>query len=77
MQTAVFKSYKNGIYKFLFNNGGEVIFEEVHPRVLKQFDLKNDDTLIDQTFRISFVEVYDDIDDDYLAYRIESMKLPL
>ena len=77
MQTAVFKSYENGFYTFLFNNGGEMIFEEVHPKVLKQFDLKNDETLIDQTFRISFVEVYDDVDDDYLAYRIESMKPPL
>ena len=77
MQTAVFKSYENGFYTFLFNNGGEMIFEEVHPKVLKQFDLKNDETLIDQTFRISFVEVYDDVDGDYLAYRIESMKPPL
>ena len=77
METAVFKSYENGYYTFLFNNGGEMIFEEVHPRVLKQFDLQNDSSLIDQTFRVSFVEVFDDFDEDYLAYRIESMKLPL
>lgn len=77
MEIAVFKAYENGFYTFLFNNGGEMVFEEVHPRVLKQFDLKNDEALIDQTFRISFVEVYDDLDDDYLAYRIESLKMPL
>ncbi len=77
MQTAVFKSYENGFYTFLFDNGGEMVFAEVHPRVLKQFDLQNDETLIDQTFRISFAEVYDNLDDDYLAYQIESLKLPL
>lgn len=71
MRTAVFKSYKNGYFTFWFENGEELAFEEVHPRVLKQFDLKNDKSLIDTNFRITFVE--DDSDDDVI-YRVESLK---
>ncbi|MGC1204185.1 MAG: hypothetical protein WA839_04770 [Flavobacteriaceae bacterium] len=71
MRTAVFKSYKSGYYKFWFENGEELVFEDVHPRVLKQFDLKNDKNLIDQEFRITFVE---DEDGDDVFYRVESLK---
>lgn len=72
MRTAVFKSYKSGYYKFWFENGEELVFEDVHPRVLKQFDLKKDKTLIDQEFKITFVE---DEDGDDVYYRVESLKL--
>jgi len=74
METAVFKSYGNGYYTFLFENGEDMVFEEVHPRVLKQYDLKNDKTLINKKFGVLFVEVFDDTDDDFLIYRIESLK---
>ena len=71
MRTAVFKSYENGYYEFWFENGEELYFEEVHPRVLKQYDLKNDKNFIDMEFRITFVE---DGDDDNPIYRVESLK---
>jgi hypothetical protein len=71
MRTAAFKSYKNGYYTFWFENGEELAFEEVHPRVLKQFDLKNDKSLIDKDFRITFVE---DEDGEDAIYRVESLK---
>ena len=74
MRTAVFKSYENGYYTFLFDNGEDMVFEEVHPRVLKQFDLRNDLSLVEKAFRISFVEVVDDSDEDFIIYRIESLK---
>ena len=74
MRTAVFKSYENGYYTFLFDNGEDMVFEEVHPRVLKQFDLRNDLSLVEKAFRISFVEVFDDSDEDFIIYRIESLK---
>ena len=74
METAVFKSYENGYYTFLFENGEDMVFEEVHPRVLKQYDWKNDKTLINKKFGVLFVEVFDDTDDDFLIYRIESLK---
>ncbi len=72
MRTAVFKSYKNGYYNFWFENGEELAFEEVHPRVLKQFDLENDKSLIDTSFRITFVE---DLDGEDEIYRVQSLKL--
>jgi len=74
METSVFKSYEYGYYTFLFYNGEDMVFEEVHPRVLKQYDLKNDKTLINKKFGVLFVEVFDDTDDDFLIYRIESLK---
>jgi hypothetical protein len=74
MELTIFKSYKNGYFTFLFENGEDMVFDEAHPRVLKQYNLKDDKTLINRTFRISFVEVYDDSDDDSVIYRIESLK---
>ncbi|WP_136480258.1 hypothetical protein [Cognatitamlana onchidii] len=71
MRTAVFKNYKNGYYTFWFENGEELAFEEVHPRVLKQYDLQNDKRLIDLNFRITFIE---DGDEDDPIYRVESLK---
>jgi len=75
MRTAVFKSFKNGYYTFWFENGEELAFEEVHPRVLKQFDLRNDKSLIDQEFKIVFIEVFDNNNEDMVIYRVESLKL--
>ena len=37
-----------------------MVFEEVHPRVLKEFDLKNDTSLIGKSFRVSFIENIED-----------------
>ncbi len=71
MRTVVFKCYKSGYFKFWFENGEELAFEEVHPRVLKQFDLKNDKSLIDKEFKMTFVE---DEDGDDVIYRVESLK---
>lgn len=74
MIEAVFISYKDGYFKFLFESGEEMVFEEVHPRALKQFDLKNDISLIGKSFLVSFIEVIEDADDDFVIYRIESLK---
>jgi hypothetical protein len=74
MRTAVFKSYENGYFTFWFENGEELVFEEVHPRVLSQFDLKNDKKYIDKSFRITFVEDFEDDDKDFVIYRVESLK---
>lgn len=74
MRTAVFKSFENNYYTFWFENGEALAFEEVHPRVLKQFDLKNDESYIDKEFKIVFVEVPDGNDADSVIYRVESLK---
>lgn len=71
MRTAVFKSYENEFYTFWFDNGDELLFEDVHPRVLKQFDLKNNKSLIDKEFKITFVE---DGNEDDVIYTVQSLK---
>ncbi|WP_159022543.1 hypothetical protein [Formosa sp. L2A11] len=73
MRVAVFQSYANGLYTFMFENGEDMIFDEIHPRALKQFDLKHDESYIEKTFKITFVEVPDANDD--VIYRIDSLKL--
>lgn len=72
MRTATFKSYEDGLFTFWFENGEEMVFEEIHPRVLKQYDLKNDESYIEQNFRITFVEDFED--EDNAIYRVESLK---
>lgn len=75
METAIFKNYENGYYTFIFTNNEEFVFEEVHPRVLHKFDLKNDKSLINKMFTLSFVEIFDDNDEDFLIYRIEYLEI--
>jgi hypothetical protein len=72
MSEAVFTSYKNGYFTFLFESGEEMIFDEVHPRALKQFDLANDSSLIGKSFKVVFIEV--ESSDDDVIYRVESLK---
>ena len=74
MKEAEFLSYEDGFYTFLFENGEEIVFDEVHPRVLSQFDLKNDESYINQSFKINFVEVAGDTDEDFVIYRVQSLK---
>ncbi|MEO8934343.1 MAG: hypothetical protein ABI295_08545 [Xanthomarina sp.] len=74
MKEAEFISYEDGFYTFLFENGEELVFDEVHPRVLSQFDLKNDESYINQSFKINFIEVVGDNDEDFVIYRVESLK---
>lgn len=75
MEIAVFKSYKNGYYTFEFDNGEDMVFEEVHPKVLSQYNLKTDKELVGKTFQLTFSEVFEDTDDDLVIYRIESLKM--
>ena len=41
MKTATFKEYQDVYFTFIFDEGMEIDFEEVHPKVLYQYDLKN------------------------------------
>ena len=75
MTTAVFKSFENGYFTFLFENGEDMVFDEIHPKALHQFDLKNDASLIDKTFGLTYSEVIDDPDQEFVIYRVESLKL--
>lgn len=73
MKTATFKSFTDGFFKFTFENGEDMYFEEIHPKALHQFDLKNDASYIDQEFKVIYSESL--LDDDSMIYRIENLKL--
>lgn len=75
MREAEFLSYNDGFYTFLFENGEELVFDEVHPRVLSQFDLKNDKRYINQFFKITFIEVPGNTNEDLVIYRVQNLKL--
>lgn len=73
MSEAIFTSYKNGFFTFLFESGEEMIFDEVHPRALKQYDLKNDKSLIGKSFKVVFIEI-ESSNEDEVIYRVENLK---
>ena len=73
MSEATFISYKKGYYTFLFENGEEMVFDEVHPRALKQYDLKNDKSFIGKSFKVVYVEI-ETSNEDEVIYRVENLK---
>ncbi|PIA78436.1 hypothetical protein BFR04_02555 [Gaetbulibacter sp. 4G1] len=75
MKTAVFKNNKNNFYSFLFEDGLLIDFEEIHPKALYKYNLKEDDSFIDKSFKLTFSEVLDSKENDVFIYRIDSLKL--
>jgi len=75
MEIAEFNKYSDGYYMFSFENGVDMAFEEVHPKVLVKYDLKNDDSLIGKTFNLLFTESNSRDDDGWVIYRIEYLEL--
>ena len=74
-ETAVYKSYKGGYYTFVLSNDVEMIFEEVHPKILLKYNLKDDKSLINKIFHLAFSETIEDEEDDFIIYRIEYLEL--
>lgn len=55
MKTAVFRKFtKRGFFKFEFDHGSEILFDDALPKVLSKYDLKNDSSLLDTEFYITF-----------------------
>ncbi|MGV6830466.1 MAG: hypothetical protein ACWA5P_02750 [bacterium] len=75
MKTATFKKYKRGLFTFAFDQGHDIDFEEVHPKILSKYDLINNKSLRNKPFKLSFSEVYDNRDSESVTYRIESLML--
>lgn len=73
MGIAVFQKYQDGYYTFLFDDGVQLDFEEIHPKALYHYDLKNDDSYIGKSFKLTFIEVFDDT--DQALYRIQRLEL--
>ena len=75
MKTAVFKKFtKRGYYKFEFEDGSEIMFDDALPKVLVKYDLKKDISLLDTEFYITFKEEQDRKDEDLVIYTIMSLK---
>ncbi|MCA0931820.1 hypothetical protein LCM02_05100 [Lutimonas saemankumensis] len=73
--TCIFKSFKNGYYTFVFEDGLEMVFEEIHPKILLKYDLKNDSKLRGNLFHLYFSEYMSDDEVDFVIYRIEYLEL--
>lgn len=75
MERAVFQKYENGFYSFLFEDGLELNFEEIHPKALYQYNLKEDKSYIDKSFKLTFSEVIDNKRTEAIIYRIDRLVL--
>lgn len=75
MDIAVFQHYENGFYSFLFEDGLEINFEEIHPKALYKYNLKEDESYIDKSFKLTFSEVLDGKETETIIYRIDSLVL--
>lgn len=75
METVIFKKYEDGNFTFEFERGEDMVFEEIHPKILNQYDLKNDTSLIGKTFQLHFSEQFEDYEENLVIYRVESLKL--
>ena len=75
MSIAVFKKYEDGFYSFLFEDGVEINFEEIHPKALYKYNLKEDESYVDQSFKLKFSEVFDERITNSIIYRIDSLVL--
>lgn len=73
MEIAIFQQYETGYFTFLFDDGVQLDFEEIHPKALYHYDLKNDSSYIGKSFKLSFIEVFDHA--DQALYRIERLIL--
>jgi hypothetical protein len=70
----IFKSYENGYYTFRFEDGLDMIFEEVHPRIRLKYDLIHDKSMINKTFHLTFSERFEDDDENLMVYKIEYLE---
>jgi len=75
MEIAVFQKYENGFYSFLFDDGLEVNFEEIHPKALYKYNLKEDNSYIDKSFKLTFSEVIENKSTEAIIYRIDRLVL--
>ncbi len=75
IEIGIFKTYSKGHFSFTIEDGNEIIFEEINRSVLYEYDLKKDKSLIGKLFYISYKEVFDLIEEDFVIYRIEQLKL--
>lgn len=73
--TGVYVGYIEGGYVFHLENDDIIDFDQVSPKVLKEFDLKSS-KFRNKSFEITYSENFDDLDDeDVVFFKLEQLKL--
>ena len=67
--------YLAGVKLDFLENDEIIDFEEVHKRILNDYDLKNNE-FKNKLFQIYYTEVYDDLSEDaFFFFKLEDLKL--
>jgi len=73
--TGVYVGYIEGGYVFHLENDDVIDFDRVNQKVSREFDLKSS-KFKNQSFEITYSEIFDDLDDeDLIIFRLEQLKL--
>ena len=75
MKIAEFIKYSNNYFIFSFENGIDISFEEIHPKALVKYDLKNDDLFVGKLFNLEYSESRNSKEYDINIYRIDYLEL--
>lgn len=71
----VYQGYTSGYYVFELENGDIIDFEQINKKNLEHFDLKSP-TLKNKKFKITYKEIFDDVDDDDLViFKLDNLEL--
>lgn len=70
-----FLGFINGTYTFHLENNDVIDFDEINTKIFEEFDLKST-SLKNKVFEITYLENFDDIDDeDIVVFKLEQLKL--
>lgn len=75
MKAAEFIAFKNGYYRFDFDDGETIDFDQIHPKILGKFKLDSDKQWRNKRFMLAFSEIADPKDEDSIIYRIEQLRI--
>ena len=71
----VYQGYTNGYYVFELENGDIIDFEQINKKNLEAFDLKSS-TFKNKKFKITYKEIFDDVDDeDLVLFKLDNLQL--
>lgn len=73
MESVIFVGCIDGYFEFKSEYGYSIIFEEINPQVLKNFDLIKDEKLLDKEFLITYSEKVIDEVEDLKILKIENL----
>ena len=70
----VYQGYTNGYYVFELENGDIIDFEQINKKNLEAFDLKSS-AFKNKKFKITYKEIFDDVDDeDLVLFKLDNLQ---